>query len=841
MSTTGSGAGGSAGGGGGGAPSSSTPVFAASAAYPASPSPYGAVPYSPHTRPVQPVPPPGSIVGSMPGSAVASSSGHLYATDAYGQSYPPPPPMAPSTVSGAGAAGRPATPSFAPSQPYVPYSPQTLSGGGVVFADEASELGLSSVGGGSRLRRSNTKMVTKEIALGDDGNFVIDVPVAASLLKDMPFPRPDDEPEEFTHLRYTAATTGPDEFAGQYTLRAKQYNRKIKMAVVITMYNEEDVLFGKTFTAVMKNIAWLCSGRVPGWDEDGWKEIVVCIVSDGRSKCNPLTLNVMRVMGLFMDNLAKASVNGQDVTAHIFEFTNQLTVTKDLTVRRPADEAADKLKLLPCQTILLLKEKNAKKINSHRWFFKAVCDQLDPEVCILIDVGTKPTKESFFHIYRAFETNERVGGACGEIAVELGKTWRKLINPIVAVQNFEYKMSNILDKPLESVFGYISVLPGAFSAYRFRALQGRPLECYFKGENPKDRDVREANMYLAEDRILCFELVMKETEPWLLKYVKSARAETDVPDSLADLIKQRRRWLNGAFFVQVHATYNWQRIFRSAHGSTRKWILFFEFLYNTINLVLAWFYIGNFYLTFHFLFDFASTTDTANCDSGVLDNANDPFYPRGGTVFGVLTAVYVGAVAAMFIASLGNRPEAAKVLYTSISLIFAAIMVLILFMSGWTIAKAVIAYNSSDYAGSVSGFSSYVLHTSAFRDMVVSTLSTYGLYLISSLMHLDPWHIFTCLLQYLLLVPTFVNVINVYAFCNLHDVSWGTKGISTATDLKPVVVKTNDQGVKVATVEVPSDEREANVLWDHHRSELARAAAGLKDRKDDGPTKTDDE
>lgn len=34
----------------------------------------------------------------------------------------------------------------------------------------------------------------------------------------------------------------------------------------------------------------------------------------------------------------------------------------------------------------------------------------------------------------------------------------------------------------------------------------------------------------------------------------------------------------------------------------------------------------------------------------------------------------------------------------------------------------------------------------------------------------------TSFVQYLFLMPSYVNILLIYAFCNLHDVSWGTKG-----------------------------------------------------------------
>lgn len=104
-----------------------------------------------------------------------------------------------------------------------------------------------------------------------------------------------------------------------------------------------------------------------------------------------------------------------------------------------------------------------------------------------------------------------------------------------------------------------------------------------------DADVFTSNMYLAEDRILCWELVSKRGGSWILHYVKSAYAVTDVPDQVPELISQRRRWLNGSFFAAIHSTFHFTYIYRSSHTFIRKSWIHVELLYQVFNLIFSWF------------------------------------------------------------------------------------------------------------------------------------------------------------------------------------------------------------------------------------------------------------
>lgn len=75
-------------------------------------------------------------------------------------------------------------------------------------------------------------------------------------------------------------------------------------------------------------------------------------------------------MGCYQEGIAKDTVNGKAVTAHIFEYTTSVLCT-------PTGETA--MHSCPVQVIFCLKEQNKKKLNSHRWFFNAFGPLIKPE------------------------------------------------------------------------------------------------------------------------------------------------------------------------------------------------------------------------------------------------------------------------------------------------------------------------------------------------------------------------------------------------------------------------------------------------------------------------------
>ncbi|KAG0344782.1 Chitin synthase, class 2 [Podila minutissima] len=653
-----------------------------------------------------------------------------------------------------------------------------------------------------------------------DGNLVMDCPVPQQLLQNVHY----KGEREFEYMRYTAATCDPNDFFKErYTLRPTIYRRQTELFIVMTMYNEDDELFIKTMGSVMKNISHLCTrSSSKTWGKDGWKKVVVCVVADGRTKCHPRVLKVLAAMGAYQEGIAKDTVAGKPVTAHIYEYTTQVMVDSELKIRG-ADRG-----IVPVQILFCLKEQNKKKLNSHRWFFNAFAPQLNPNVCVLLDVGTKPSGTSIYHLWKAFDRDSSIGGACGEICADLGPNCSNLLNPLVASQNFEYKMSNILDKPLESVFGYISVLPGAFSAYRYKALKDSspgvgPLSSYFKGETMHtsgDAGIFESNMYLAEDRILCFELVAKRNEAWLLRYVKSAKAETDVPDSLAEFISQRRRWLNGSFFAAFYSLAHFTRVLTSGQGFFRKIFLMFEFLYNAINLVFNWFSLANFYLTFYFL------TTAAQNSTNKDFNPFSVFGDYAKYTFIVLRQMYLAAIVTVFICSLGNRPQGSRIIYILAIILFAIIMGFMLYLAAATVVAVVMPH-----WGKYQEMIGLLKVQGPFRDTVISLLSTYGLYIVSSLMHFEPWHMITSFIPYLLLMPAYVNILMVYAFCNTHDVSWGTKGDNKIADLGGATKVTKD-GKEVIKLEKPTSAEDIAAVYQLNMQELSVRPDVVKEKRD---------
>jgi hypothetical protein len=92
----------------------------------------------------------------------------------------------------------------------------------------------------------------------------------------------------------------------------------------------------------------------------------------------------------------------------------------------------DQLASVSCENTATYDSLIPNPIIVRSWFFNAFGPILEPNVCVLLDVGTMPGPDSIYHLWKAFDINSNVGGACGEIVALKGKYWQNLLNPLGA-------------------------------------------------------------------------------------------------------------------------------------------------------------------------------------------------------------------------------------------------------------------------------------------------------------------------------------------------------------------------------------------------------------------------
>jgi chitin synthase len=269
-------------------------------------------------------------------------------------------------------------------------------------------------------------------------------------------------------------------------------------------------------------------------------------------------------------------------------------------------------------------------------------------------------------------------------------------------------------------------------------------------------------------------------------------------DTVPEFISQRRRWLNGAFFAAVYSLLHFKQVWSTDHTLWRKILLHIEFVYQFVQLMFTFFSLANFYLTFYFV------------AGSLADPKMDPFgHNIGKVIFYILRYTCTLLICMQFILSMGNRPQGAKKMFLWSMIGYGVIMAYTTFASIY-----IVVFQLKDPKAEKS------IGNNTFTNLIISSATTIGLYFLMSFMYLDPWHMFTSSAQYFALLPSYIATLQVYAFCNTHDITWGTKGDNVAkTDLGDAKAKAGN----VVELEMPSEQLDIDSGYDE-------ALRNLRDR-----------
>ena len=457
-----------------------------------------------------------------------------------------------------------------------------------------------------------------------------------------------------------------------------------------------------------------------------------------------------------------------------------------------------------------VKMTNNGKLSSHMWFFQGFCKLFNPDYCTILECGTRPDKSGLFNFFRALESDKDLGAVCGYLGgrdydIEYKKLKQLpfkfeydsndnflmkimpffmnklllLINFFINIienifslqkaQQFEYAWENIYNKSFQSLFGYVPVLPSAWSAYRWDALAEDNLlekEYLLTVKNPDYiyKSIKEANKILTEDRLLSLAIFTKRNRSFYIKYCPDARAEMELIETVPELLTQRKRIINGGWYAIEHIIYYNNQIRFSKHTNTSKLMFSFVVSMTKTSLMILYFMPTFYYVALKILM-FAYMDQISLVDNPASSLAGFWLY------FFISMMITL-----IFISLLFKSIDKDMVFFfrliahtLGIFMLFTFVVLIIILI------REVFSYNSE-----------YFIHEPILIQILV--LIIIGSLACVALFNPFAWkHLFFGAIHYLYYLPTYAHITTVYAFCRIDDLSWGIRGAhikAPATQMK---------------------------------------------------------
>ena len=268
----------------------------------------------------------------------------------------------------------------------------------------------------------------------------------------------------------------------------------------------------------------------------------------------------------------------------------------------------------------------------------------------------------------------------------------------------------------------------------------------------------QANMYLAEDRILSLGIYCQTGCSYTLKYVPNAIAYTDPMKSHKNLMTQRRRWINSSLFAFLYVFRNYYyNVMDSSHNFFRKYI--------TLNISM-----------FMALLSFLNTYLTPSLYFFILYSTVLQLGGYGSAWQHIAKTVSFAYVITFLVAVGGGLTGSA---WTDRAHIISYILSFFTFILFIMVIYNVLFVYLRIADGSLDTNNFVVL---SLIVMLIINVASSALVI---LMHICThpgfvWKIIVDSASYMAYQGAYSQVMVAHSFCNVDDVSWGTKGSTGA-------------------------------------------------------------